>query len=289
MTITYQNRLPDPSTAIGNAGQVGGTAGPGFASMQLTSSSPVMQTRTNSGRLVSRSVVGHKWSVAINYNPMTREEFEPIQNFLLNTRGGLKAFFISLPQNNVPQLAAFATYAAANLTNILTNTTAGKFIPGNSYKINVVSNTNFVSAGAENSSVGTVFTATGSGANNGTGRVIATAGSTSILVDGFGTTVGRDPRPGDMFTISDASDTSHLKMYKVTQVETNAVYNSTQPATAERIIHFMPGLQKQTLNNSVLNFHNPLMRVVLASDVQQYDLNTNNLYSFSLKLEEAQS
>ena len=287
MTITYQNRLPDPSTAIGNAGQVGGTAGPGFASMQLTSSSPVMQTRTNSGRLVSRSVVGHKWSVAINYNPMTREEFEPIQNFLLNTRGGLKAFFLSLPQNNVPQLAAFATYAAANLTNILTNTKSSNLIPGNSYKINTVGTTNFVSIGAENSSVGTVFTATGAGAGSGT--VIATAGSTSIMADGFGSTAGRDPRPGDMFTISDANDTSHLKMYKVTQVETNAVYNSTQPATAERIIHFMPGLQKQTLNNSVLNFHNPLMRVVLASDVQQYDLNTNNLYSFSLKLEEAQS
>ena len=285
MTITYQNRLPDPSTAIGNAGQVGGTAGPGFASMQLTSSSPVMQTRTNSGRLVSRSVVGHKWSVAINYNPMTREEFEPIQNFLLNTRGGLKAFFLSLPQNNVPQLAAFATYAASNVLS--THTESSNLIPGNSYKINTVGTTNFQSIGAENSSVGTVFTATGAGAGSGT--VIATAGSTSIMADGFGTTVGRDPRPGDMFTISDANDTSHLKMYKVTQVETNTVYNSTRPAATERIIHFMPGLQKQTLNNSVLNFHNPLMRVVLASDVQQYDLNTNNLYSFSLKLEEAQS
>ena len=288
MTITYQNRLPDPSTAIGNAGQVGGTVGPGFASMQLTSSSPVMQTRTNSGRLVSRSVVGHKWSVAIKYNPMTREEFEPIQNFLLNTRGGLKAFFISLPQNNVPQLAAFATYAASNLTALRTHTeAAGNLIPGNAYKINAPGNTNFVSLGAANSLAGTVFTATGAGAGSGT--VIATAGSTSIMVDGFGSTVGRDPRPGDMFTISDTNDTSHLKMYKVTQVETNAVYNSTQPAAAERIIHFMPGLQKQTLGDAVLNFHNPLMRVVLASDVQQYDLNTNNLYSFSLKLEEAQS
>ena len=208
--------------------QVGGTAGPGFASMQLTSSSPVMQTRTNSGRLVSRSVVGHKWSVAINYNPMTREEFEPIQNFLLNTRGGLKAFFLSLPQNNVPQLAAFATYAASNVLS--THTESSNLIPGNSYKINTVGTTNFQSIGAENSSVGTVFTATGAGAGSGT--VIATAGSTSIMADGFGTTVGRDPRPGDMFTISDASDTSHLKMYKVTQVETNAVYNSTQPANS---------------------------------------------------------
>jgi len=288
MTITYQNRLPDPSTAIGNAGEVGGTAGPGFARMQLTSSSPVMQTRTNSGRLVSRSVVGHKWSVAINYNPMTREEFEPIQNFLLNTRGGLKAFFISLPQNNVPQNAAFATYAASNLTALRTNTeAAGNLIPGNAYKINTIGTTNFVSVGAETNTIGTVFTATGPAA--GSGIVIATAGTTSIMVDGFGSTIGRDPRPGDMFTISDTNDTSHLKMYKVTQVETNTVYNSTRPAETERIIHFMPGLQKQTLNNVVLNFHNPLMRVVLASDVQQYDLNTNNLYSFSLKLEEAQS
>jgi hypothetical protein len=32
-----------------------------------------------------------------------------------------------------------------------------------------------------------------------------------------------------------------------------------------------------------------LIRVTLASDVQEYSLNTEGLYSFSLKLEEAQS
>ena len=111
----------------------------------------------------------------------------------------------------------------------------------------------------------------------------AIAGATSMKIDGI--TAG-NPTPGDLFTVTDLSDSNHKKTYRVTQVETNTHYNSVQPASDERIIHFTPGLQKATFDNSDLVFTNPLIRVI-ATDVQEYSLNKEGLYSFSLKLEEA--
>ena len=80
---TFQNILPDPNNTIGDAGQVAGSAGPGFASVKFTSEQPTLRDRTNSGRLLARAIVSHKWKINISYNPMTRAEFEPIYNFWL--------------------------------------------------------------------------------------------------------------------------------------------------------------------------------------------------------------
>jgi hypothetical protein len=286
MTITYQTILPDPNNPIGSAGQNTGTAGPGYASVKLTSKSPIMKTRTNSGRLVGRAIVGHSWEIGLGYNPMTRLEFEPIYNFLLQRRGGLKPFFVSLPQYRVPQDSVFAAYALANLTIVKTNLVATDVLAGNNYIIATPGNTTWTNIGAPASTSGTPFTATEVG--TGTGNVQAAAGSTSLLVDGLTASNG-SPSPGDLFTITDANDANHTKTYRVTQIETNTVYDDLQPQTTERIIHFIPGLQKATYNNAILNFHNPLIRVTLSSDVQEYSLNTEGLYSFSLKLEEAQT
>tara|TARA_B110000977_G_scaffold86437_1_gene115152 strand:+ start:2474 stop:3334 length:861 start_codon:yes stop_codon:yes gene_type:complete len=286
MTITYQTILPDPNNPIGSAGQNTGTAGPGYASVKLTSKSPIMKTRTNSGRLVGRAIVGHSWEIGLGYNPMTRLEFEPIYNFLLQRRGGLKPFFVSLPQYRVPQDSVFAAYALANLTIVKTNLVATDVLAGNNYIIATPGNTTWTNIGAPASTSGTPFTATEVG--TGTGNVQAAAGSTSLLVDGLTASNG-SPSPGDLFTITDANDANHTKTYRVTQIETNTVYDDLRPQTTERIIHFIPGLQKATYNNAILNFHNPLIRVTLASDVQEYSLNTEGLYSFSLKLEEAQT
>ena len=41
-------------------------------------------------------------------------------------------------------------------------------------------------------------------------------------------------------------------------------------------------------NSSTVTYATPLIRVIQTSDVQEYDLGTNNLYQFSLNLEEAQ-
>ena len=240
MTITYQNRLPDPTNGIGNAGQNSGAAGPGFASVSLTSSSPVMKTRTNSGRTIARAVAGQRWDIDISYNPMTRAQFEPIYNFLLNRRGGLKPFQVSLPQYALPQNTTFSNYAVAAPTGIRTHNPSA----------NVAS------------------------------------GVTEMLIDGLSASSG-DPSPGDLFTITDAGDSNHTKVYRVTQVETNSTYNTLQPTAAQRIVHFIPGLSRAVQNNSILVFANPLIRVV-ATDSQEYSLGANGLYNFSLKLEEAQ-
>ena len=113
MAITLQNTLPDPNNNISTTGAGGagtnsagvyeGASVVGFKSVKIDSEAPVMKTRTNSGRLVSRAIVGHKYTVNITYNPMTRAQFEPIFNFLLDKRGGLKPFFVVLPQNKDPQ------------------------------------------------------------------------------------------------------------------------------------------------------------------------------------------
>ena len=248
MAINYQDVLPDPNNPIGSAGQNTGTAGPGYASVQLVSKSPILKTRTNSGRTIARALVAHSWEISIGYNPMTRLEFEPVYNFLLNRSGGLKPFKVSLPQYRVPQDSTFATYAAldSDTNDILDNLIR-------------VKNTGAVPAGA-----------------------------TEFLIDGLSGASG-SPSPGDLFTITDPADFNHTKTYRVTEVENNSVYSTAQPAADQRIVHFIPGLQRQTGDNSILNFHNPLIRVILSSDVQEYSLGTNGLYTFSLKLQEAQS
>ena len=76
---SFQNVLPDPNNKIADAGQIGGatnqpagTAGPGFASVKLSSRQPMLRDITNSGRLLSRAVASHRWTINITYNPMTR-------------------------------------------------------------------------------------------------------------------------------------------------------------------------------------------------------------------------
>ena len=94
----HLNILPDPNNAIGNAGETGGTAGPGFASIQLTSEQPTMRDFTNSGRILARAIARHQWKVNISYNPMTETEFNRVYSFLLHRRGGVNPFFVSLTQ-----------------------------------------------------------------------------------------------------------------------------------------------------------------------------------------------
>ena len=100
---SFLDILPDPTNPIGISGQAlatgsGGTNGPGFASVQFTSQAPIQMSRTNSGRVLTRAIAGHKWTIQIKYNPMTRDQFEPVFNFLLEKNGRLNPFFVKLPQ-----------------------------------------------------------------------------------------------------------------------------------------------------------------------------------------------
>lgn len=121
-----QNILPDPNNRIHDSGwSGGGSFGPGFASMTLTSDQKVMKSRTNSGTLISRMISGHTWKLSVSYNPLTREDFEPVANFLLDKRGGLTPFFVSLPNHITTRNASFNTYIASNTIETSADVAAG--------------------------------------------------------------------------------------------------------------------------------------------------------------------
>ena len=209
--MAVQNTLPDPNNQITDAGQSGsGSTGPGFLSVKFSSIQPILRDRTNSGRIISRAHAYHKWQIGLTYNPLTREEFDPVYNFLLHRRGTLKPFFISLPQ-----------YRAQGPT-------------GKSFGQN------------------------------------EPAGKTTPLT--LNNTTGIEP--GMLFTIADSADSSHTKAYIVTQV-----VDSTD-------ITITPGLAKAVTGGATLDFADPKIKVIQTSDTREYSLNVNNLYTFSLNVEE---
>lgn len=111
------------------------------------------------------------------------------------------------------------------------------------------------------------------------------AGSPSIMIEGA---ITGNPSPGDFFTITDSADVNHKKAYKVLRVETNSTYQigSVQPSTTQRRIWTQPPISRSVSAGAVLNFVNPKFRVVQKGDTMEYDLDTDNLYQFSLSLEE---
>ena len=122
---SFSDLLPDPNNKIDTAGvsNASGSAGPGFASVKFRSNRQVQSSRTISGRGVNASPGYHVWEFDINYNPVTRAEFEPVSTFLESREGRLKPFFTILPQHRLPQNGLFSTYAQANLTGITASQT----------------------------------------------------------------------------------------------------------------------------------------------------------------------
>lgn len=238
---TFSDLLPDPNNKIDTAGVAvtdsSGSAGPGFASVKFRSNRQVQVSRTISGRGITASPGYHVWEFDINYNPLTRAEFEPVATFLETREGRLRPFFVILPQHNKPQNAAFNTYCVSN-------TVTASQTP---------------------------------------------AGSTSLMISGAGMDSSKgDPTPGDFINIVDSNDVNHVKTYKITRVETNTNYRSgtTQPTTIQRRIHVTPALARNVGSGAVIRFINPRFRVIQKGDTLEYDLSTDNLYQFSLSLEE---
>jgi len=239
---SFSNRLPDPNYAIADTGEGGtGTVGPGFATVKVTANQPTSVSITNSGRATARSIAGHRWRIAITYNPLTRAQFEPIYNFLLERRGRLKSFEVVLPQYNSPQTA-----------------------------ITCASGTQLTIDGA------------------------VTAGATNFTVDNHSHASTGSLKPGDMFNITDSSNSNHKKTYRVVRVLNRADYlTGNQPPAADgsshhRIYYTSPSIEKGISDNSTLVTTNPIFRVAQEQDVREYSLGTNNLYQFSLNLIEVQ-
>lgn len=316
-STNFSNVLPEPTNLVNDAGQPVATgSAPGFSSIKIKSEAKTMNERSNSGRYLAKSIAGHKWTVDISYNPLTRDEFEPVYSFLLQKKGRLTPFFLSLPQNKLPRNGTFATAvkpasaggSAKELKTYSSPLNRSQLVKGRRYKIMVVGSGTtgaWASVGATNPQVNAEFTATGNGSDSGGGtaapvdyirgvdNIVASFNSYSISTHGT-------PKPGDFFTVTDTNDTLHQKLYKVTRVETATDFQDaiTAPGATSNPaftgspagirIHFAPNLQRNLSVDSTLNFYDPKMRVVMNEDVQEYSLNTQNLYSFSLKLEEAQ-
>jgi hypothetical protein len=236
----FQNILPDPNNPISSGGQASGSNQEGFASINFSSEASTQVSRTNSGRVITRSTGAHKWNIKINYNPMTRDQFEPIYSFLLQ-KGRVTPFFIQLPNQYASRNANFTTFTNTN-------------------------------------------TPTASGSHNRGGEFMLQAGHSG--------TEATSPQPGDMFTVTDPDDSLHTKAYRVTRVMSNGTYHTglhSQPTSAQRIVYFTPNLVRTVNSGAGIDYNKPLIRVMLKNDVQQYSLGTNNLYQFSLDLEEAQA
>ena len=155
--ITHSNRLPDPNYGITEQGAGGsGNLGPGFASIKLDSIQPTAVSVTNSGRVTSRSIVGHRWKIDITYNPMTRAQFEPVFNFLMEKRGRLKPFEVVLPQYATSREGSLS-FASGSAFTVAENTAAGlpliksgnhgaegsgSLMPGDCFNINDSNNSN---------------------------------------------------------------------------------------------------------------------------------------------------
>lgn len=234
----FSNILPDPVYRITDQGDIdpSGTAGPGFSGLRFASNGETQVSRTNSGRGVARDQEVQFWSFTIKYNPMFREQFDPVDAFLASRNARRDPFFVVLPQYSKPKNATFATWLSTN------NFTVKTAVPA--------------------------------------GRSFLTAGDLPIS--------SGSPRPGDMFTITDPSNANHLKVYKTTRVEDSNRWQAgtAQPGSSERRIHFSPPLQRNVASGSVLNFLAPKFRVVAKSDIREHELDTDNLYTFSLDVEE---
>ena len=238
---SFSNRLPDPNYAIAETGEGGtGTVGPGFATLKVTANQPTSVSVTNSGRTTARSIAGHRWKIVITYNPLTRAEFEPIYNFLLERRGRLKPFEVVLPQYNSPQTAITTVSGALTVDGAVT------------------------------------------------------AGATNFTVDNHSHASTGSLKPGDMFTITDSSNSNHKKTYRVVRILNRADYlTGNQPPAADgsshhRIYYTLPSIEKDISDNSLLVTTNPVFRVIQNEDTREYSLGTNNLYQFQLNLIEAQ-
>ena len=254
--MAFTTILPDPIYKRSYWGAQDGTGdqpGPGFASVNVSSDQQMLMSRTNSQRVISRGAAGQKWKIDIKYNPMTREEFEPVNSFLLMQRGPLTPFFVYLPQYRNPRNSSFS------LDNDVNNfKTDGSHPAGRQYlNINCTNNSYLL--------------------RDSDGNTITNTNKIPVNI----------PAEGDALTITDSNNSNHTKVYIVTYCETYYVYHSTQPAGTRHLrIGIYPSLTHTVSDNSDIVFKSVKFKVIKPTGVSSYSLGTDNLFKFSLKLEE---
>ena len=70
---------------------------PEFEAINLESRHNNVMSETVSGRMQVRTLGGQRWSFTAKYNPMTREEFQPVFAFVMSQQGRFGTFTIVPP------------------------------------------------------------------------------------------------------------------------------------------------------------------------------------------------
>jgi len=80
---------------------------------------------------------------------------------------------------------------------------------------------------------------------------------------------------------------NETKIYMINRVENSSNYFLPFEvlAAGEERYHITPGMQKDNINGSTINFYDPMLYVQQIGDIS-YTIDSKNLYKFSLKLEE---
>ena len=130
--------------------------------------------------------------------------------------------------------------------------------------------------------------ATTSGTINVNDNIVA--GATNFSVNGFASVSG-GLKQGDMINFNDTNNSNHKKAYQITRVFTYTDYlDGNRPSdTNHRIYYVTPPVEKSVqASTATLTYTNPTFRVIQTGDTLEASLGTNNLYTFSLNLEEVQ-
>ena len=317
--MAFSNVLPDPVNKITDAGVYDnstGTAGPGFASVGFRSVRDTQVSRTLSGRGVPRSAGSQHWELDITYNPLTRDEFEPVSTFLFSRNGRRSAFYVALPQYASSRDSTFAATAAAYPIFLQTAASAGDshFIikhlnmagspkPGDMFTITdptdinhvkaylitrVETNTVYESAGLVSTQKRIHFTPpltrnTEIGLANITTSSVNTATDTFTTAAAHGLAIGQQIRAISGITTGITADA----VYWVKTVPSSTTFTLAPTSALATTVDLTTTTNTTfTPTPTLVVFTNPKIRCILKSDVQEYDLQTNNLYQFGLSLEE---
>lgn len=246
----FSDILPDPIHKITEAGDLddSGSPGPGFTSVNFRSVRDSSVSKTISNRTISRDTDKHSWEFGIRYNPMFRDEFEPVMSFL-ESRPRSKPFYIVLPQYSKPRDSQFYSYVLeAGGMKLITSTGNGsvgsnsmlvslkEYSPGLSRPINKY-----------HPKQGDIFT-----------------------ID--------DP--------DDINHKKVYRINAVETSDRSQAGNEIVDNTINRL-HFSPPLHREVSTSATIVFDKPKFRVIQKSDILEHELNNEGLYSFSLDMEEA--
>lgn len=97
-------------------------ATPEFQAINLQSVHANLTSQSISGKMQVRAIGGQRWSFTAKYNPMTREEFNPVFAFVISQQGMLGDFTIVPPVIGSTSGTATGTMAANGATSAGTTT-----------------------------------------------------------------------------------------------------------------------------------------------------------------------